>query len=107
MTESPRATPNSEPSTVERSSRDAATAGPGRPGSMEGPVDRHGGEPTVVAQNEAALVPQNAQLAITSSADQQTAPDVLDAEGKINSGQIRSGLERNRARHSAFRPYER
>jgi hypothetical protein len=58
-------------------------------------------------QNETALVPQNAQLAITPGAGGQSVPNVLDAEGKINTGQIRSGLERNRARHSSFRPYER
>jgi hypothetical protein len=66
-----------------------------------------GREPNVEAQNQSALVPQDAQLAITSSVAGQTPPNVLDAEGKINTGQVRSGLKRNDARHSSFRPYER
>jgi hypothetical protein len=68
-----------------------------RPTSNSGPsaVERSSGDAAT------------AQLAITSSADQQAPPNILDAEGKINSGQVRSGLERNQARHSAFRPYER
>jgi hypothetical protein len=66
-----------------------------------------GGDVNLEAQNQTALVPQNAQLAITSSVAGQTPPNVLDAEGKINTGQVRSGLKRNDARHSSFRPFER
>ncbi len=65
------------------------------------------GAPILEAQSPSALVPQNAQLAITASVAGQPVPNVMDAEGKINSGQVRSGLERNQARHSSFRPYER
>ena len=107
MTERPRPTPNADPTSLERAAPVATTDGPGWPGSMEGPVDRRGAEPDVERQNETALVPQNAQLAITPGGAEQSVPNVLDAEGKINTGQIRSGLDRNRARHSSFRPYER
>jgi hypothetical protein len=106
MTESPRSTPNSGSTAVERSTS-AATAGPGSPGGTEGPVQRTGGEPDLEAQHSSALMAQDTQLAITSSVAGKEVPNVLDPEGKINSGQVRSGLKRNDARHSAFRPYER
>jgi hypothetical protein len=105
MTENPHSTPNSGPTAVERSPS-AATAGPGGPGSTEGPVQQTGGEADLEAQHS-ALMAQNSQLAITSSVAGLDVPNILDPEGRINSGQYRSGLKRNDARHSAFRPYER
>jgi len=101
-----RPTPNSGPSAVEQAAP-AAASGSGWPGGAQGPVARTGNEPNVEAQNESALVAQNTQLAITSSTAGTTPPNVFDAEGKINSGQVRSGLKRNEARHSSFRPFER